>query len=118
MIKKLTCIECPASCALSIDVENCKVVKVTGHKCPKGLEYAAAEIENPSRILTATVLAEGSGLKMVPVRTDKPIPKADLFKAMDVVKKVRISRPVKAGDVIVAGLLGSKVNVIATRSSP
>ena len=66
MIKKLTCIECPKGCVLSVDVENCRVVEIAGSECPKGEKYAVAEIEYPTRILTSTVLAEGLPLKMIP----------------------------------------------------
>ena len=115
MTKKLTCIECPVGCNLSVDVENCKVMKVSGNQCPKGAPYAISEIENPMRILTASVLAEGMDLKMIPVRTDKPIPKHLTFKAMDEIKRIRLNNPVTAGDVIVADFMGLGVNLVTTR---
>ena len=115
MINKLTCIECPAGCALSVTVENGKVLNVEGSKCPKGEQYAVAETENPVRILTSTVLTEGLYLKMVPVRTDGPIPKGSMFKAMEEVKKIRITRPLCVGDIVAEDLAGSGVNLIATR---
>ncbi len=117
MNKKITCIECPVGCSLSVDIENCKVVNVSGHKCPKGLIYAQNEVENPLRILTTTVMTENLELKTIPVRTDKPIPKTDLFKAMEEVKKIRIKKDVRTGDVIVANFLGLGVDLIATRNS-
>jgi len=117
MIKELTCIECPEGCALSVDIENCKVVKVTGHKCPKGEIYAKDEIENPLRILASTVLAHGLSLKMVPVRTDRPIPKDRIEDAMREIKKIRIDKEVRTGDVIAADFLNLKVNLIATREA-
>ena len=117
MIKKMVCIECPKGCVLSVDIENCKVVKVTGAKCPKGIVYAAAEIDNPSRILTATVLADGLDIKLVPVRTDKPLPKKDLFRAMEEIEKMRITKPLKCGDTIVDNFLGLGVKLVATRKT-
>ena len=117
MIKKLTCIECPMGCALSVDIENCKVVSVSGNKCPKGEKYAASEIENPLRILTSAILSEGLPLKMIPVRTDKPIPKAGIIGAMAELKKMRISKPVSAGEVLSENFLGLNVNLIATRDA-
>jgi CxxC motif-containing protein len=117
MIKKLTCIECPKGCTLSVDVENCRVVKINGNECPKGEKYAVSEIENPLRVLTSSVLTEGLFLKMAPVRTDKPIPKAKLTMAMDEVKKIRLKKSVKPGDVVKADLLGLGVSLIATRET-
>ncbi|MGB3241338.1 MAG: DUF1667 domain-containing protein [Candidatus Omnitrophota bacterium] len=115
MIKKITCIECPVGCSLEVDIENCKVVKVSGHKCPKGEEYAVAEIENPVRVLTSTVLTKGLPVKMVPVRTDGPIPKARIMDLMDEIKKIVLDRPVHMGDIIADNILGLGVNLIATR---
>lgn len=111
----MTCIECPLGCALSVDIENCRVVKVSGNKCPKGQAYAVSEIESPVRVLTSCVAAHGLELTMVPVRTDKPIPKARLFDGMGQIRKLRIARPVAAGDVIVENFLGLGVRLIATR---
>lgn len=130
MIRKLTCIECPVGCLLSADVENCRVVEVSGNKCPKGETYAASEIENPVRILTSAVLSRGIdlpttfkgrvlsenlSLKMVPVRTDKPIPRFKIWEAMAEIKKLRVNRPLQAGDAVVNNFLGLGVNLIATR---
>ena len=115
MIKQMTCIECPLSCRLSVALEDSRVVKVEGNKCPKGEVYARSEIENPSRVLTSAVLAEGLALKMVPVRTDMPIPKGRLLEAMALVKKVRLKRKVRAGEVIIRDLLGLGANLIVSR---
>lgn len=115
MIKNLICIECPKSCALSVDIENCRVVKVSGNQCPKGEDYGKAEIENPLRILTATVICQGLSLKMAPVRTDKPIPKAKIQEAAGEIQKMRINRAVQPGDILARDFLGLGVNLIATR---
>jgi len=117
MIKRIICIECPKGCVLEADMDS-KPVRITGNLCPKGEEYAVSEIENPERILTSSVLAEGLALKMVPVRTDKPIPKKDLLKAMEEIKKIRLKKAVAAGDVVLKDLLGLGVNLIATRVCP
>jgi len=117
MTKKLTCIECPKGCKLTVDVQDGKVVKVTGNECPKGEKYAISEIENPARILASSVLGWGLRLKMIPVRTDKPIPKSRIFDAMGEVKKIRVTAPLKSGDVIVKDFLGLGVNLIATRKA-
>lgn len=117
MTKKITCIECPIGCSLSVDVENCKVVSVSGNKCPKGEKYAISEIENPLRILTSVVLSEGLPLKVVPVRTDNPIPKARILEAMNEIKKIRITKPVTVGEILVPNFLGLNVNIVATRDT-
>jgi CxxC motif-containing protein len=113
----MICTQCPKGCALSVTIEQEKVVSVRFNECERGVHYAHQEIEDPRRILTSTVLAEGLTLKMVPVRTDKPIPKHRLFEGMEYIRKVRLTKPVKAGDVIVPCFLGLNVDLIATRSA-
>ena len=116
MKKNLICIECPKGCSLDIDIENCRVVKVTGNECPKGEKYAVSEVEDPRRILTATILTKGFPLKLLPVRTDQPIPKARLKDAMKAIRKLLVAKPVKAGDVITKDFLGiPSVKIVATR---
>jgi CxxC motif-containing protein len=114
--KKLTCIECPQGCGLTVELENGFMVKVAGNKCPKGEAYAKQEIENPLRTLTTTVLAQGLALKMVPVRTSRPIPKSRLLDAMAAVRSLRVSQPVKMHEVLAADFLGLNVDLIATRA--
>ena len=117
MIKRMTCIECPKGCQLSIDIESCRVVKVSGNDCPKADKYAVQEIENPMRILTSTVLAEGLSLKMVPVRTSEPIPKSGIMEAMSAVKKMRLAKPVRCGEIIAKNFLNLGADLIATRDA-
>ena len=117
MDKKIICIECPNGCELLIDVEEGRVIKVEGNDCDKGEKYAYSEIENPVRILTSTVATKGLDLKMIPVRTDKAIPKDKIFKVMESIKKIVVLNPVSAGDVICRNFSGMDVNLIATRKS-
>lgn len=116
MLKKLICIECPKSCTLSVEIEGNKIINIEGHQCPKGEKYAVSEIKHPVRMLTSTVLTRGLPLKMISVRTDNPIPKARMLEAMTEIKKVRITKRLKVGDVVIKNFLGLKVNLIATRS--
>jgi len=116
MIKNLTCIECPKGCRLSIEVDSSgHVVKVTGNQCEKGDRYGRSEIENPVRIFTSSIVADGLSLKMVPVRTNQPIPKAKISEGMVRVKKIRIKTPIKINDIIVRDFLVEGVHLIATR---
>lgn len=117
MIKKMVCIECPQGCVLLVDIEVGKIKSVKGAKCPEGVAYAASEVENPVRILTATVQAGGMSLRLVPVRTDKPIPKKDLFRAMEEIARIKVTKPLGAGDVIIENFLGLGVKLVATRET-
>jgi CxxC motif-containing protein len=115
VIKELICIECPKSCSLKVDIENCRIVKVNGNQCPRGQDYAKTEIENPLRILTGVVLTNGLAIKMVPVRTDKPIPKDRILEAAAEIKKLKVTNPLGIGDIVVSNFMGLAVNLIATR---
>ena len=44
-IKEFTCIRCPMGCALRAEVEDGKVVRVTGNTCKRGEDYAQQEAE-------------------------------------------------------------------------
>ncbi|MFH1061271.1 MAG: DUF1667 domain-containing protein [Candidatus Omnitrophota bacterium] len=116
MNKKIICIQCPKGCVLIIDLQNDQIISITGNECPKGNDYALSEINNPLRTFTSTVITHGLGLKMLPVRTDKPIPKQKLFAAIKQVKKIRVCQPVNQGDIIAENFLGLNINLIATRN--
>lgn len=115
MIKKIICIDCPKGCFLKVVVDNGKIARVSGYKCPKGKKYAASEIENPRRVLTSTVSTLNLSLRMIPVRTDRPIPKPFIMRAMKEIKKININQPLKAGDIIIKDILKTGANLIATR---
>ena len=112
--KKMTCIECPVGCVKTVDVDNCKVTAVVDNKCPKGRAYAVSETEDPSRVITSAVVAEGLAVKMVSVRTDKAVPKFRLMDVMAEIKKSRVATPVEVGDVIIADVCGLGMNVVST----
>ena len=90
---------------------------MAGAKCPRGTAYAISEVQNPVRILTATVIAIGLDLKLIPVRTDKPIPKKDMIRAAEEIGKMRIEAPVKAGGTIAENFLGLGVKLLVTREA-
>ena len=45
----LTCIVCPVGCRLTVEMEDGKVLKVSGNECKRGEEYARKECVNPVR---------------------------------------------------------------------
>jgi CxxC motif-containing protein len=115
IMRKLICIECPKGCPVSVGIEGNRVVSVIGNSCPKGEDYVRMEVENPQRVLTSTVLSRGLSVKMVPVRTDRPIPRDKILDAIKEIKKLTVHKPVSEGDVLVENFLGLDVHLIATR---
>ena len=114
MIRELTCIVCPKGCQLKVELEGKKVISVTGNTCKRGVTYAETECIAPMRTLTTTAAVEGGGV--VPVKTDKTIPKELLFDAMKEVNAVRVKADAKLGDVVIENLLGTGANVVTTRN--
>jgi len=115
MTRTITCIECPTGCKLIVEIIDDKVTRMEGNKCPKGEGYAASEIENPVRILTSTVLTKGLLLKLVPVRTDRPIQKAAMIEAAKRIRALRIDRPLARGSIVVQDFMHTGANLITTR---
>jgi CxxC motif-containing protein len=113
-MKNIVCIICPRGCELSVDPN--RGYAVSGALCKRGEAYGRAEAENPVRILTSSVSVDGALYPRCPVKTAAPIPKQLLFAAMDELRKLRLSAPVKAGQVVAADICGSGIPVIATRT--
>ncbi len=115
MKRVMTCIECPQGCRLEIEADGSRVIEVTGNKCKRGEAYGRQETEAPMRTLTTCVLTRGLELKMLPVRTSRPIPKEKLFEAMEAVKRLVVTSPVKEGSVVAADFLGLGADLVACR---
>ena len=114
---KLTCIQCPKGCQLEIDVRDGKAWQITGNQCKRGESYGRQEVENPQRTITTTVLCKNLDLKLLPVRTDKTLPKVKLQAAVAEIHKHIQDQAVSSGEIIIPNLLGLGVNVIATRTA-
>ena len=110
---ELICIGCPRGCHLKVDEEN--DYAVTGNNCNVGAEYGRNELINPTRTLTTTVRLTNSVHHSLSVKSAHPIPKKDLFKAMDELNGIEVPAPVKCGDVVYRNVADSGVDVIATR---
>ncbi len=107
-----TCTTCPMGCTLTTVIKD-GIITVTGNSCPRGKAYAESEATNPVRTLTTTVRSSADGI-MIPVRTNKPVPKSMLFKCMEEINKLHPSLPVKVGDVILHDLLSTGADVVCT----
>ena len=112
-MKNLICIVCPKGCHLQVDEDN--GYAVTGNSCPRGAEYGKTELLHPTRVLTSTVRVDRGLHRRLPVKTTAPIPKELLFQAMEALNGVTLTAPVTVGQVVIANLLGTGVDVVATR---
>ncbi len=113
MEKTFVCIVCPNGCTLHAAEEN-GVISVTGNRCPKGEEYAKAELTNPVRTLTTSVATVFPDRPVLPVRTSGAIPKDAIMPAMRVIAGLRVNHAVACGDVIAENFMGFGVDLVAT----
>lgn len=113
MVRELICISCPKGCHLKVDEES---LSVSGNSCPKGAEYGVNEVTNPVRIVTSTVKVNGGEAPVVPVKTEKAIPKGLIMGCMEEINKVTIEAPVKIGDVVIRNVLETGVDIVATKN--
>ncbi len=116
--KEMICILCPLGCKMQVSekADQPGELSVRGVQCKKGKEYANEEFKNPTRTLTSTVVIHNTPLPRLPVRTSKPLPKGMVYEAMKEINKVELEGPVRMGDVIISGLLGTDIDVVASRS--
>jgi CxxC motif-containing protein len=115
MIRDMICVACPIGCGMTIELdENKAVVSVIGNQCRRGEAYAVAECTAPVRTLTTTAKVIGGRLPLVPVKSAKPIPKESLIDCVKLINSVTVKAPVKIGDVIIANILGTGVDIVAT----
>ena len=112
--KIITCITCPIGCNIVVRGEGDKISHMEGNQCKRGEEYAKNEFIHPVRILTTTVRVTGADVPLVPVRTDRAVPKALLMQCMDKIKTVTAAAPVHLYDVIIPDILGTGANLVAT----
>ena len=115
MIRDLTCIVCPKGCQLEVELEGKKVISVSGYTCKRGLAYAETECTAPMRTLTTTAPVEGGGV--VPVKTDRTIPKELIFECMKQINLARVAPDAPIGTVVIENLLGTGANVVTTRNA-
>lgn len=116
MTRKLTCIVCPLGCEITVELDGDKnVLSVEGNTCKRGEAYAKTECTAPQRTVTSTAAIMGGGV--VPVKTDKTIPKELIFECMKEIDALRVSPNAKLGDVLIPNVLGTNANVVATRDA-
>jgi len=115
-MRKMICVSCPVGCTMEVHVEGDQVVSVKGNTCPRGQTYAEAEVRNPVRVFTSTVRVEGGVLSVCPVRSARPLPLSRVFDVALELARVKVVAPVSIGQVIIADVCGTGVDIVASRS--
>ncbi|CAB49195.1 DUF1667 domain-containing protein [Pyrococcus abyssi] len=113
-VYRFTCIVCPLSCTIEVEVEGNSVKSVKGYTCPRGKEWAIEEVLHPKRVVMSVVPVENGKLPTVSVKTEKPIPKEKIPELMKFLSTLKLKAPVRIGDVV-AEFEG--VKIVATREA-
>jgi CxxC motif-containing protein len=109
------CISCPLACTITVTLDDQgEVLGVANNLCQEGEKYAIAECKFPGRVLTTTVLTEGSSRRLLPARTNKPVPRERLMDIMKSLSQTRVKPPVKMGQIIIPNIMGTGADLMAT----
>ena len=115
MNKKLTCITCPTGCDIEVAEKEGKYI-FKGAQCRAGEKYAVKEMTCPERVICTSVKIDSKELPLVSVRTSIPVPKGEIFTILKKLADVKVSAPVKRGELIVKGISSNKADIISTKT--
>ena len=116
VLDRLTCVLCPVGCELQVRKDESGELDVQGNQCDKGVPFAVEEILHPKRNLATSIPVQGTASKMVSVRLSGPVLREMIFPVLAEIAKLRPEVPVRRGQVLIANVLGTGVDVIATRT--
>lgn len=113
--RSLTCIRCPRGCQIEAVLDAGEVLSLTGNACKREEVYARAEITSPVRTVTTTIPVKGSArARMLSVKTAREVPKEKVFDVIRALSGVCAQAPVSIGDVVLADVAATGVDVVAT----
>ena len=113
---ELICTLCPIGCNLRVEHDGVRVLAVEGNRCKRGVDHAGLEIFHPERIVTTTVRIMGAHVPLLPVKTAGGVPRDLCISVVKEASRLVAHAPVKIGDTIAPSILGTGVELIATRS--
>lgn len=111
----IICVMCPLACQVTVTVDDeGNISGVADYLCKQGEKYAVAECKFPGRVLTTTVLTEGSSHRLLPVRTARPVPKDRLMEVMYSLSQIKVKPPIKMGQIIMSDIEKTGVDLVST----
>jgi CxxC motif-containing protein len=111
---KIICVTCPKGCTLEMTHDGNTVIEVKPG-CKRGHQYAARELVDPRRMVATTVRVKAAAHPLLPVYTSAPFPKGRIQELRAALRELEVHAPVKMGQVVVANLLDTGVDIIASR---
>lgn len=110
MSKDFICIVCPRGCHIHVEGDV-----ITGNSCPRGKQYVIQELTDPKRMVTSTFKVKGSDKLVCPCKTSKEISKNLIFDVMKEINKLEVVPPIKFHQIVIHNILGTDVDIIATK---
>jgi len=114
--KNMICITCPKGCTLEVTQDGKTLVKVTGG-CKRGHEYVEREMTDPRRMIASTVRISNALHPLMPVYTSAPFPKPRIPELLAELRSIEVKAPVRVGQVLVKNILGTGIDILASRSA-
>ena len=111
---ELICTTCPKGCTLVISKDGETIVDVKAG-CKRGKDYAHQELTDPRRMVATTVKIQGARHPLLPVYTAAPFPKPRIPELVSALRKVVVSAPIQSGSVVLSDVLGTGIDVLASR---
>lgn len=112
MKRRFICTVCPVGCEIDTVTDDTGNITLSGNSCKRGEAYVRAELTDPQRTVTTTVM-RCDGVP-VSVRTDKPVPRRLMLQIMDILSKASAPADVRPGDVLTADILGTGADIVVT----
>ena len=112
---EIVCVVCPTSCLVYAEWDDEHLISINRAQCKLARDYIADEIFDPKRTVTTIVPVEGGSIPLVSVKTASPVPKDMVLDVMDRLASVVAKSPIEVGDVILPDVLGTGIDVVATR---
>jgi len=112
------CVVCPIGCEIDVVHDSGRIISMEGNKCEKSEEFVSQELIEPMRILTTTVRIQGARWAVIPVRSDKAVPKRLFPRIMKQLRRIKLQAPVNMLEVVEKDIVFTGANIIATRTMP
>ena len=116
MLREFTCIICPNSCDITVELEGRDICSVAGAGCERGIGYVERELTAPMRTISTSVAVKNGTMPLTSVRLDRAVPREHIFSVMNEIKKMELEAPVNIGDCVIKDVLGLGSNVLVTKN--
>jgi len=119
-MKHFTCTICPTGCRVSVDVVD-GLFRFSGNRCGKAEAFAKHDVFSKTKTETAsadrsiitTVRTAFPRIPVLPVRTNRDVPKEKVTEIIRELSNVVITEKIGIGEIVVADVLGTGCDVIA-----